>query len=243
MSISLDLSGRTAIVTGAGRGIGRATALALAEQGAAVILAARTASQIKAVAEEITVKGGTALPVECDIGKEEDILDLFTRTDDFANRLDIIINNAAIGRYGLFQDFGTPDLDDLLAVNVRGTYICCREALRRMIPHKNGSIINISSVVGIKGYENQSAYTASKHAIVGMTKSLAAEAQRYNIRVSVIHPGGVDTQLVRDARPDLDRAILMQPEDIAHAVLFLLSLSERCAVDEISIRRRGSSPF
>lgn len=243
MSISLDLSGRTAIVTGAGRGIGRATALALAEQGAAVILAARTASQIKAVAEEITVKGGTALPVECDIGKEEDILNLFTRTDDFADRLDIIINNAAIGRYGLFQEFGTPDLDDLLAVNVRGTYICCREALRRMIPHKNGSIINISSVVGIKGYENQSAYTASKHAIVGMTKSLAAEAQRYNIRVSVIHPGGVDTQLVRDARPDLDRAILMQPEDIANAVLFLLSLSERCAVDEISIRRRGSSPF
>ena len=243
MSINLDLSGQTAIITGAGRGIGRATAMALADCGACVVLAARTSSQIESVAEEITARGGTALPVVCDIAREEDIQNLFSRLDAFSDRLDIIINNAAIGRYGLFQEFSTADLDDLLAVNVRGTYICCREALHRMIPQKKGAIINISSVVGIKGYENQSAYTASKHAVVGMTKSLAVEAQRYNIRVSVIHPGGVDTQLVRDARPDLDRAILMQPEDIANAVLFLLSLSERCAVDEISIRRRGSSPF
>lgn len=243
MSINLDLSGQTAIVTGAGRGIGRATALSLAENGAAVVLAARTAPQIESVAEEITANGGTALPVVCDIAREEDIQNLFTRLDAFSNQLDIIINNAAIGRYGLFQEFSTSDLDDLLAVNVRGTYICCREALLRMIPQKKGAIINISSVVGIKGYQNQSAYTASKHAIVGMTKSLAVEAQRYNIRVSVIHPGGVDTQLVRDARPDLAPEILMQPEDIAHAILFLLSLSERCAVDEIAIRRRGSSPF
>jgi 3-oxoacyl-[acyl-carrier protein] reductase len=112
-----------------------------------------------------------------------------------------------------------------------------------MVPQRSGYIINISSVVGFKGYENQSAYTATKHAVVGMTKTLTLEAQKYNIRASVIHPGGVDTDLAGEARPDLDRSILMQPEDIAQTVLFLLSLSDRAAVDEIYIRRRGSSPF
>ena len=98
-------------------------------------------------------------------------------------------------------------------------------------------------MVGFKRYENQSAYTATKHAVVGMTKTLALEAQKYNIRASVIHPGGVDTTLVGDARPNLDRSTLMQPEDIAQTVLFLLSLSESAAVDEIYIRRCGSLPF
>jgi len=104
-------------------------------------------------------------------------------------------------------------------------------------------IINISSVVGFKGYPNQSAYAAAKHGVMGLTKSLAVEALEYGIRVSAILPGGVDTDMVRAARPDLDPSVLLQPEDIAQTAMCLLSLSERAAIDQIYIRRRGSQPF
>lgn len=243
MSIQVDLKGKIAIVTGAGRGIGRAIALALGKNGAMVVAAARTESEITAVSDEIIKKGGASTPFRCDISNEPQINQLFSFVTKEFQQIDILVNDAGIGRYGAMQDFPTHSLDELLDINVRGTYLCCREALRQMIQRRSGTIINISSVVGIKGYRNQSAYTASKHAVVGMTKSLAAEAQQYHIRTSVIHPGGVDTGLVADARPDLDRSVLMQPEDIAYAVLFLLGLSERCAVDEIYIRRRSSIPF
>ena len=239
----IDLTNKNAIITGAGRGIGRAIALALAGHGATVILAARTESQIKSVAKEISRFGGVAYSFPFDLGIKEEIHSLFTYFDERCGTLDILVNNAGIGLFGQIHEFSTEDLQTLLDVNIRGTYICCQEGLRRMIPNNSGYIINISSVIGFKGYPNQSAYTASKHAIVGMTKSLAVEAQSHNIRVSVIHPGGVDTNLVRNARPELDPAVLMQPEDIAHTVLYLLSLSARCAVDEIYIRRRASKPF
>jgi 3-oxoacyl-[acyl-carrier protein] reductase len=239
----VSLSGKTAMVTGAGRGIGRAIARSLAQHGATVIAAARTEFQVKTVADEINQSGGTAYSYPFDLADESEILSLFSFLEKKADKLDILINNAGIGLFGQMHEFSTEDLQTILDVNIRGTYLCCREGLRRMIPNKSGYIINISSVVGFRGYPNQSAYTASKHAVVGMTKSLAVEAQPHNIRACLIHPGGVDTDLVRSARPDLDPAILIQPEDIAHTVMYLLSLSERCAVDEIYIRRRGSKPF
>jgi 3-oxoacyl-[acyl-carrier protein] reductase len=130
-----------------------------------------------------------------------------------------------------------------MQVNTKAVFLCCQQALRLMIPRRQGYIINISSVVGFKGYPNQAAYTASKHAVMCLTKSLAVEAQEHGIRVSAILPGGADTQMIADARPDLDPRILLQPEDIAHTVLYLLSLSDRAAVDQIYIRRRGSQPF
>ena len=243
MATKPDLSEQVAIVTGGGRGIGRAIALALAKCKASVFITSRTLSEIESVANEIRNANGQVLFGQCDIADESQINQMFNKVMDNFGRLDIMVNNAAIGRYGPLQNFTTSDLDDLIAVNIRGTYICCREALQRMVPQRSGYIINISSVVGFKGYENQSAYTATKHAVVGMTKTLSLEAQKYNIRASVIHPGGVDTDLAGEARPDLDRSILMQPDDIAQTVLFLLSLSDRAAIDEIYIRRRGSSPF
>ena len=112
-----------------------------------------------------------------------------------------------------------------------------------MRPRRCGFIINVSGVVGFKGYPHQAAYTAAKHGIMGLTKSLAVEAQEHGIRVSAVLPGGVDTELVAQARPDLDRAVLMQPDDIAHTIMYLLSLSDRAHVDQIYIRRRNSAPF
>ena len=238
--ISMDLSGQVAIVTGAGRGIGRAIAAALVENGATVVLAARTANQIEMTAREL---GENCVPVVTDIAQESLILELFGFVASRYKKLDILVNNAGIGLFGPFKEFSTENYDKILQINARGTYLCCREAMKLMAPARSGTIINISSVVGFKGYVDQSAYAASKHAVVGMTKSLVAEAQPYNVRVCMIHPGGTDTELVVDARPDLDRSVLMRPEDIAQGALFLLGLPERCAVDELYIRRFNSKPF
>ena len=240
--MTADLTGQVALVTGAGRGIGRAIAEALADCGAYVLLAARTLEQIESAAAEITSHGAKAKAIRTDVTDEQSIAELFAEVRKIG-RLDILVNCAGIGRFGLVQDFITKDLDDVLAVNLRGPFLCCSQAIRLMTVQKSGFIINISSVVGIKGYPNQAAYTASKHGLVGLTKSLASEAQEHNVRVSVILPGGVDTDLVAQARPDLDRSILMQPVDIAQGVLFLLSLSNRAHVDQIYIRRRTSQPF
>jgi len=239
----VDLEGQTALVTGAGRGIGRALGKALASKGAQVFLAARTASQLESTAEEIRGSGAAAVPVPTDLAEEQDIRSLFDRIRNEAGRLDILINNAGVGIYGPLVDFASADFDTVMQVNTKAAFLCCQQAMRLMIPQKSGYIINISSVVGFKGYPNQAAYTASKHAVIGLTKSLAVEAQEYGIRVSAILPGGVNTQMIAKARSDLDPQILLQPEDIVHTVLFLLSLSDRAAIDQIYIRRRSSKPF
>ncbi len=238
-----DLHGQVALVTGAGRGIGRAIALALARQGAHVVAAARTIDQIESVASEIADSGGAATPIAVDIADEQSIAALFHQISEQPGRLDILINNAGLGLYGPVADFPAADFDRVMAVNVRGTFLCCQAAMRLMIPKRSGYILNVSSVVGFKGYPNQAAYTASKHGVMGLTKSLAVEAQEHGIRVSAILPGGVDTEMVAQARPDLDRSILIQPDDIARTVLYLLSLSDRAHVDQIYIRRKTGSPF
>lgn len=233
----------TAIVTGAGRGIGEAIALMLGERGVHVIATARTAEQIEAVAREIVRRGGSAEAIAADLSKEKDILTLFEIVRGRYGKLDILVNNAGLGIYGPTSEFRTADLDALIAVNLRGTFLCCREAMKLMLPRKSGYIINISSVVGVKGYPRQAAYTSTKHGVVGLTKSIAAEAHDDRIRVSVVLPGGTDTEMVRKARPDIPPEELMKPEDIAQAVEYLLSLPEQTAVDELRLRRRTSKPF
>jgi NAD(P)-dependent dehydrogenase (short-subunit alcohol dehydrogenase family) len=237
------LAGKVGLVTGAGRGIGRAIALAMAGGGAHAVLAARTQAEIDAVAAEIARAGGQATAVAMDLADETSVRAAFAAVRSRLGRLDVLVNNAGIGFYGHVKDFALADLDRMVAVNLRGAFLCCQEAMRIMAPQKSGYIINISSVVGFKGYPRQAGYAATKHAVMGLTKSLAAEAQEHGIRASAILPGGVDTAMVRLARPDLDPSILLRPEDVAQAVMFLLSLSDRAAVDEIYIRRRTSRPF
>jgi len=241
--MSSELSNKVVLVTGGGRGIGRAVCLALGAAGARVVVAARTQSQIQAVAREISASGGRAVAVVADLADEASIVALFATIRKQFDRLDVCVNNAGIGRFAPVAELTAADIDQVLAVNLRGALLCCREAMKIMIPQGSGYIINISSVVGFKGYPNQSVYGASKHGIMGLTKSLAVEAQEHGIRVSAVLPGGVDTELVGDARPDLNRDDLLQPEDIAQGVVYLLSLSDRAAVDQLYIRRRTSQPF
>lgn len=241
--MSACLEGQVALVTGGGRGIGRAICLALARAGAHVVATARTKGEIEAVAEEIVGSGGLAGALRADLTHEEDVVALFEQIRAEFGHLDILVNNAGIGAFGPIANMTSAAFDRVVAVNLRGTFLCCRQALTMMIPRRRGAIINISSVVGFRGYPNQAAYTASKHGVMGLTKTLAHEAQPHNIRVSAVLPGGVDTDLIRQARPDLDRDDLLQPDDIAQTVMFLLSLPERAAIDQIYIRRRTSQPF
>ena len=238
------LRNRVAIVTGASRGIGRAIAVMLGRHGVKVAAAARTEQDLAAVCDEIESLGGESLAVRTDVTSEEDVRRLVRTAVERFGKLDIAINNAGIGVFGPIEETATEDWDRVMAVNVRGPFMLCREA----VPHlkRNGDIawiINICSVVGVKGYVNQAAYTASKHALLGMTKVLAQEVEQYGIRVHAICPGGVDTSLVAEARPDLDRSVLMQPDEIAEIVLFLLTRRGNAVVDQVNVRRATSQPW
>jgi 3-oxoacyl-[acyl-carrier protein] reductase len=243
MTDQVNLKNQVILVTGASRGIGRSLSVELAARGAQVVLAARNEELLQRLEEEIASSGGQALAVRADISEEEDLARLFDMIAEKYGRLDVLINNAAIGAFGKLAEFSIDDFDRIIKVNLRGYYLCCQKALRLMIPVKSGYIINISSIQGIRGYPEQSAYAASKHGVMGLTKSLASEVQEHGIRVSAILPGGVDTELIRQARPDLDSSVLIKTDDIALTVLFLLSLSDTAMVDQIVIRRRAASPF
>ncbi len=239
----MDLKDKIILITGASKGIGKDLSFALAKEGSHVIITARSEGLLKDIEKSILSSGGKATAIPADLEKESDIIDLFKKITEKFNRLDVLINNAAIGVFGKLADFDLKDFDRIINVNLRAVYLCCKLALKLMIPAKSGHIINLSSVVGIKGYPNQSAYTASKHGVMGLTKSLAEEGQQYNIHVSAVLPGGVDTEFAKRARPDLDTSILIPPSDISKTVIYLLTLSDRSMVDMIYIRRRTGKPF
>jgi len=237
------LKGRVAIVTGAGRGIGRSIALTLARNGAAVTLAARTVTELDAVQGEIKAADGTAWVCPTDVSREGDVVALVESTVGCYGRLDIVVNNAGAGVFGPLAEATVQDWDRVMAVNARGTFLVCREAIPYLRQREISYIVNITSVVGVKGYANQALYSASKHAVMGMTKALAREVQGDGIRVHAVCPGGVDTRLIRDARPDLDPKVLIQPQEIADLVLFLVTRRGNAVIDEVHVRRAASTPW
>ncbi len=237
------LEGRVALVTGAGRGIGRSIALALAHRGVSVSLAARSVGELERVRQEIESAGGKAWCFPTDLSNEQAAVAVVRNSVERFGRLDILINNAGMGIFKPLIQTSTDEWDEIMRVNARGPFILCRETIPYLKQQRRSYIVNISSVVGVKGYENQSAYTASKHALMGMTKALAREVRDLGIRVHAICPGGVDTTLVANARPDLDKSALMQPEEIADAVLFLVTREGNAVIDEIHLRRESSIPW
>lgn len=237
------LSGKVAIVTGAGRGIGRSIALTLARYGARVALAARTEAELKVVQAEIEAEGGEAASFVTDVTREEDIVALVQHTIGRFGQLDILVNNAGAGVFKPLEETSVQEWDRVIAINARGPFLLCREALPYLRQRGRAYIVNISSVVGLKGYVNQTAYGASKHALMGLTKALAREVQKDGIRVHAICPGGVDTGLIGDARPDLDRSVLMQPQEIADIVLFLVTRTGNAVIDQVDVRRETATPW
>jgi len=238
-----SLNGRVALVTGASRGIGRYIALRLASCGATVVMAARNQALLNAVAEEIEGQNGTAITATVELRDEDSIKNLIKTVGERAGRLDILVNNAGITHSAMLEDTATEDWDRVMQINARGPFILCREALPLLRRSPQGSIVNISSVVGIKGYAKQSAYTASKHALRGMSVALAQELRNTNIRVHVLCPGGVDTDMVGDVRPDIKKADLIDPEEIAELVEYLVTHRGNAVIDELRIRRAASAPW
>ena len=239
MSQENRLAGRSAVVTGAGRGIGRAIAFALAEEGAAMALAARTEQEVAAAAETIRASGGRAAAFRADVAVEADVRALFEGAVREHGGVDILVHAAGIALFGPVVTLDAGDFDRVLATNLRGAFLCIREALRVMEPRGRGSIIGIASTVARKAYADHAAYGASKLGMVGLWRSATLEAARHGIRVSTILPGATRTGIIGGARPDLEGETLLEPEDIARVVLYLLSLPERAAVDEVEIRRSG----
>ena len=237
------LAGKVAIVTGASRGIGRAISIALAKEAATVVLAARSIRKLQETAEQVTHVGGKAEIVVTDLAEEESIKNLVKVTGEKFSRLDILVNNAGITHLAKLEETATEDWERCIRVNARAPFILCREALGLLRKSETGYIVNIASVVGVKGYPLQSAYTASKHALRGMTISLSEELKGSNIRVHLLCPGGVDTELVQKVRPDIKKDDLMQPDEIAELVLYLVTHKGNAVIDELHIRRAASSPW
>jgi len=237
------LDGNVVIVTGGSRGIGRAINVALAGEGAAVVLAARSVDALREAAELVRRAGGRAETIVTELADEESIRHLVRETQERFGRLDILINNAGITHSAKLEETRTEDLDRCWTINARAPFLLCREALPLLRQAPAGFIINISSVVGVKGYPLQSAYTASKHALRGMTMSLAEELRGTNIRVHVVCPGAVDTGMVGNVRPDIKREDLIGPDEIAELVLYLVTQKGNAVVDELHIRRAAAAPW
>jgi len=237
------LAGKVAIVTGASRGIGRAISIAFAQEAATIVLAARSMPKLQETAELVQQAGGKAEIIITDLLRDESIKNLIREVGDKLGRLDILVNNAGTTHSSKFEETKTEDWLRCLQVNATAPFILCREALPLLRKAITSYIINISSVVGVKGYPLQCAYTASKHAVRGMTISLAEELNGTSVRVHLICPGGVDTELIPQVRPDLKSEVLMRPEEIAELVLYLVTHKGKAIIDELHIRRSTSNPW
>jgi len=238
-----SLQGQVALVTGAGRGIGRAIALELARAGATVALTARTEPELQTLAEAIRSEGGQAAVFPSDLNDDAQVIGLIAAVAGQLGRLDILVNNAGTSVNQTLEKSSTDDFDLLMRVNLRAPFLLCRESIPHLRAQGGGFIVNIASVVAVKGYANQALYAASKHALLGMSKSLAREVQPDHIRVHVICPGGVATEMVTQMRPDLDPSGLIQPHEIAETVVFLVTRRGRAAIDQIDVRRDTNIPW
>jgi NAD(P)-dependent dehydrogenase (short-subunit alcohol dehydrogenase family) len=217
------LAGRVAIITGASQGIGAATAQALAEQGARIVLVARSAQLLALVVDEIQALGGEAEAIVADISHPKDVQRVFARSDATFGPCDILINAAGHVENIPFIDMELAAWDRTLNTNLRGLMLCCQAAFRQMTG-RGGTIINFSSLSGVKNVEKfpgLSAYVASKFGVAGLTEALAVEGKPLNIRVMAVSPGAVDTPMLRAAAPHLRPG--MTPPDMAQIIAFLVS--------------------
>lgn len=243
------LDGRHALVTGAGRGLGRAIAGGLAELGAELTLVARTTAEVEAAAAELAASGARAHARTCDVADPVAVEELLAAADEEAP-LAILVTAAGLNRTGPSADYATEHWDLLMDVNVRGTFVACRAAGRRMIERgEGGRIITLSSQMGVVGYPGRAAYCASKHAVNGMTKALAVEWAPHAITVNAVAPTFVDTPLTRpmfedpafaaDVRGRIPDGKLAEVEDVAAAVAFLASDRARSVTGHVLAVDRG----
>ncbi len=202
-----DFVGRVALVTGASQGIGRACALALAEQGATVALASRNVEKLKAVASEIESLGHPAMAVEMNVADSSSVKAAVKKVLETQKKIDILVNNAGITRDNLLLRLKAEDWETVLRTNLDGAYHCIQEVLPGMVRQRYGRIINITSVVAQMGNAGQANYIASKAGLIGLTKAVAAEVARRNITVNAVAPGFIDTAMTQALPDDVQQRI------------------------------------
>jgi NAD(P)-dependent dehydrogenase (short-subunit alcohol dehydrogenase family) len=187
----MRLKDQVVVVTGAGRGIGEQLVWAFCREGARVILAARNFSEIESVAANLKAEGFSSLAVTTDAQEEPSIRSLFQKTRDTFGEVDVLVNNAGVSFVKPLVETEADEWDNLMQANLRSVYLCCREALKGMIPRRRGVILNVSSGLAHKGYPDLTAYCASKAGLEGLSLALALELEPHGIRVHTLHPGGV----------------------------------------------------
>lgn len=227
----MSLQGKTAIITGAGKGIGRATALALAKEGVSLGLIARTEEDLKEVAKKAKNHDVRVAITVADIADNAQVENAVEQLFKELGKFDILINNAGIARFGGFLELPVEDWEQIIRVNLFGMYYVTRAVLPKLIEQNSGDIINISSTAGEKGGPVMSAYSASKFGVMGLTESLAMEARKHNIRVTAFTPSTVVTDLAIDqGLVKGDEENVLQPEDLAELIIASLKLKSRVFV-------------
>jgi len=231
-----DLKNKNALITGAGKGIGKAIALALAKEGVNVILVARTQEEIDNVAAKARSLRVKALAITADVADINSVNSAVEKALAEFGTIDILINNAGIAAFGKFLELEPKDWERIIQVNLMGTYYVTRAVLPNMIERQTGDIINISSTAGLSGNALTSAYSASKFAVLGLTESLMQEVRKYNIRVTALTPSTVATDMAKelkltDGNPDK----VMQAEDMAELIVAQLKLNRRVFIKNSSI--------
>lgn len=226
-----NLTGKTALITGAGRGIGRATAIAFAKEGINVGLLGRTAENLEKVAGELAEYGVNVTLATADVANNDSVISAVEQIKSELGAIDILINNAGVGKFGKFLELSPEEFKNMIDINLMGTYYVTRAVLPGMIEQSSGDIINISSTAGEKGGAITSAYSASKFGLLGLTESLMQEVRKHNIRVTALTPSTVATDLafaenLTDGNPEN----VMQPEDLAELMVSQLKLHPRVFV-------------
>jgi 3-oxoacyl-[acyl-carrier protein] reductase len=215
----------------------------LAEEGYNLVLTARSKEQLEETAAACEKNGAETLCVPADVRDENAVKAVFEKTAEKFDAVNVLINNAGMGIFKPLTETAADEWRTVIDTNLTGAFFFAREAMKKMQQAGGGTIVNVSSVVGIKGYPNQGAYTASKHGMVGLTKVIAEEGREHGIRAHVICPGGVATEMVLQARPDLVGSELIQPGDVAELVKYLINLPPNITVDLVPLRRFGSASF
>ncbi|SES05747.1 3-oxoacyl-[acyl-carrier protein] reductase [Gracilibacillus ureilyticus] len=223
-----SLKGKVAIITGAGKGIGRSTAIALANEGVQLGLIARTEEDLQAVQKEVEASGGKAAYAVADVSSMEEVNQAVEKLKGSLGPADILINNAGIGKFGKFLELSPEEWKNIIDVNLMGAYYVTRAVLPQLIEKNSGDIINVSSTAGQKGAPVTSAYSASKFGLLGLTESLALEVRKHNIRVTALTPSTVATELAyKENLTDGNPEKVMQPEDLAEFIVAQLKLHPR----------------
>jgi clavulanate-9-aldehyde reductase len=235
-----ELDGKVALVTGASKGIGRATSLALARQGADVVASARSADLLEVLRQEIEVLGSRCMVRHCDVTDRDECESLVERSVEAFGKIDILINNAGIGYSGAVAGSDPGEMERMLLVNVLGVYLMTRSVLPVMI-EQGGDVVNLGSVAGVKYSPNFAMYSATKLAVRAFSEALRNEVQSHNIRVTLVNPGMTRTSFYdsfskKGAPIPVDRGTLLEPEDIADAILYAVSRPPDVAVNEVTVR-------